>query len=235
MKNQKGFAHILMVGILLAGLVAGVYLVGQQTNLFPKAYFRAFTSGPITPTPTSISAPITPTPSACTACGADINKDGYVTILDFSLLRSCFGQTVSSNPKCITSDLNSDGKVDLSDFGCLKDQFGKQCIKENLLTVDKTWNGKSISIKKGSLIKVSLSNPGDGGYKFAEPQVDKLVLRQTGYQHFSPTSGLAGDFGYDEWTFQALKIGSTKLTYEIYRPWVPRDHVKYFEITLKVN
>lgn len=35
--NQKGFAHILLFLILLAGLVAGIYLVQKQQIFKPKA------------------------------------------------------------------------------------------------------------------------------------------------------------------------------------------------------
>ena len=38
MEQQKGFAHILILLILLIGIVVGVYLVLTQTNLFPKAF-----------------------------------------------------------------------------------------------------------------------------------------------------------------------------------------------------
>lgn len=35
--NQKGFAHILLILLLLVGLAVGIYLVQQKTNLLPKA------------------------------------------------------------------------------------------------------------------------------------------------------------------------------------------------------
>lgn len=35
--NQKGFAQIFVILILLAGLLAGLYLVGKQTFFKPKA------------------------------------------------------------------------------------------------------------------------------------------------------------------------------------------------------
>lgn len=35
--SQKGFVHILLLLLLLVGLAVGVYLVGQKTNLLPKA------------------------------------------------------------------------------------------------------------------------------------------------------------------------------------------------------
>ncbi|OGE14431.1 hypothetical protein A3F00_00015 [Candidatus Daviesbacteria bacterium RIFCSPHIGHO2_12_FULL_37_11] len=37
LSNQKGITQILTILIIVAGLVVGVYLVGQATNLFPKA------------------------------------------------------------------------------------------------------------------------------------------------------------------------------------------------------
>lgn len=43
--NQKGLAQIFLVLILLAGIGLGVYLVGQKTNLFP----RASVSTPVAP------------------------------------------------------------------------------------------------------------------------------------------------------------------------------------------
>lgn len=36
-KSQQGFAHILFLVLLLLGIIVGVYLVSQRTNLFPKA------------------------------------------------------------------------------------------------------------------------------------------------------------------------------------------------------
>ncbi|MFH0937436.1 MAG: hypothetical protein V1808_04030, partial [Candidatus Daviesbacteria bacterium] len=36
-KKQSGFAHVLVLVLLLAGLVGSVYLVQNKTNLFSKA------------------------------------------------------------------------------------------------------------------------------------------------------------------------------------------------------
>ena len=35
--NQKCFAHIFLILLLLVGLAVGIYLVQQKTNLLPKA------------------------------------------------------------------------------------------------------------------------------------------------------------------------------------------------------
>lgn len=39
MSDQKGFAHLLSIIVILIGVIVGVYLVGQKTNLFPKASY----------------------------------------------------------------------------------------------------------------------------------------------------------------------------------------------------
>lgn len=55
MPNQNGFAHILLIIFLLVGIAVTVYLVGQQTNLFPKA---GFLSPP--PLPPKVSLTLSP-------------------------------------------------------------------------------------------------------------------------------------------------------------------------------
>lgn len=113
--------------LLVIGLVAAVYLVGQQTNLFSKAYSPGSSKYPLS---NPISNPITPTPTpapfVCSACGADINRDGNVNISDFSKLSSCFNQQAVGN--CAVADINGSGTVDMTDFSCLKSQYGKKCI-----------------------------------------------------------------------------------------------------------
>jgi hypothetical protein len=49
----------------------------------------------------------------------DINGDGMVNILDYTLLSNAFGTT---NP---ASDLNSDGTVNILDYTILSNNFGK--------------------------------------------------------------------------------------------------------------
>ncbi len=84
------------------------------------------------PTPTITPSILpTPTPSVCIPCSADIDKDGKVNLLDFSLLSGCSGKKASEKDKngksCKKSDINQDQKVDDKDLQCLKSQFGKQC------------------------------------------------------------------------------------------------------------
>jgi hypothetical protein len=50
----------------------------------------------------------------------DVNQDGIVNILDFSMFASKFGQTSGAG----RSDINGDGTVNLLDFSLLAAKFG---------------------------------------------------------------------------------------------------------------
>ncbi|GEM_PF-2590558 len=65
--SQKGFVHILLIILLLVGLVVGVYLVQQRTNLLPKA---------------AISKPTGPETSL-TLISKDECQQGFICILGF--------------------------------------------------------------------------------------------------------------------------------------------------------
>jgi hypothetical protein len=67
MSNQRGFAHILILVLLIIGLFVAIYLVQDHTNLFPRASVSDPISEPISPEPSSTSiasASATPTASA---------------------------------------------------------------------------------------------------------------------------------------------------------------------------
>jgi hypothetical protein len=85
------------------------------------AYYDGLEFGPSTTTSQPISL----------ACQADINQGGSVDIVDFSILRSCFGQTItsSSTNNCKAADLNKSGNVDIVDYSLLMSVFGQSCTK----------------------------------------------------------------------------------------------------------
>ncbi len=69
-----------------------------------------------TPSPTPTNSP-TPSPTPFTKVG-DINGDGSVNILDYTLLANAFGTNNSA------SDLNHDGIVNILDYTILSNNFG---------------------------------------------------------------------------------------------------------------
>ncbi len=67
----------------------------------------------------------------CSACAADVDKNGVVNVVDFSYLLSCFGKSPSdtniAGKPCAPADINGDGLIDNVDYSCLQEQFGKRC------------------------------------------------------------------------------------------------------------
>ncbi|MCA9324689.1 fibronectin type III domain-containing protein [Candidatus Saccharibacteria bacterium] len=70
---------------------------------------------------TKTATTITVTVNNPTSDPADINQDGSVNLLDFSLLASKFGQSGSGLGR---ADINQDGSVNLLDFSLLAGKFG---------------------------------------------------------------------------------------------------------------
>ena len=103
------------------------------------------------------------------------------------------------------------------------------------LTLNESNNNQIINISQGDKFKVVLSDPGDGGYDFDKPQYDKSIIKQVAYQNINPTSEADGDFGSDEWIFEAIKSGQTNLKYEIYRPWKKDDQITVLEVNIKIK
>ncbi len=55
----------------------------------------------------------------------DLNNDGVVNILDISLVGSCFGVNLSTNPQCQAADTDGDGDVDMDDLNFVVGSFGQ--------------------------------------------------------------------------------------------------------------
>ena len=56
-------------------------------------------------------------------------------------------------------------------------------------------NGKTITVLPGESLKITLGNPGDGGYSFDAPQYDSSVLTLAEHTHTPSTTDATGDFG----------------------------------------
>jgi hypothetical protein len=80
-------------------------------------------TGTGTPLPTGSATPTATLLVGPTPC-ADINQDGRVDIVDFSLLRSSFGLSMGSPGFVPRADLDRNGRVDILDFSLLRAAFG---------------------------------------------------------------------------------------------------------------
>jgi len=82
-----------------------------------------------------------------------------------------------------------------------------------MIQIDARQNGKTIDVSKGEVLKITLGNPGDGGYSFDAPQYNSSVLSITNHTRILPTSGTIGDAGKDSWELKALASGQSDLTF----------------------
>jgi hypothetical protein len=73
----------------------------------------------LTPTPKPTTTP-SASPNVCN--GADVNKNGSVDLLDYSVVISNFGK---SEPAGTNGDINGNGNVDLLDYSVVISNFGK--------------------------------------------------------------------------------------------------------------
>lgn len=84
------------------------------------------------PTPTPYRR-ITPTvaPFVCTCAAADINKDGFVNVTDYSFLSGCYMKNATDKNQygqsCASADINGDGVVNGGDYACWSTQYRKKC------------------------------------------------------------------------------------------------------------
>jgi len=76
----------------------------------------------VTPTP---SPSPTPTPPPSDVCAADINQDGTVNIVDYTILATNFFQTQLTTPR---ADINQDGNVNIVDYTLLAGHFFETCL-----------------------------------------------------------------------------------------------------------
>ena len=60
------------------------------------------------------------------ASDPDLNNDGVVNILDISLVGSCFGADLATNPQCEIADVDGDGDVDMDDLMVVVAAFGQE-------------------------------------------------------------------------------------------------------------
>ena len=92
-------------------------------------------------------------------------------------------------------------------------------------------NLKTINLKNDSTFSVTLPDPGDGGYKFADPVFDNGVIILSSSTHIpAPTPQpshppIMGDFGKDQWIFKAVNMGTTKLDFSI-QPFTDKSSKK---------
>jgi inhibitor of cysteine peptidase len=120
---------------------------------------------------------------------------------------------------------------------------GKITYKEASIeySVDAFMNVNSISreveVTKGGTCTVTLGSNRTTGFQWSEQAqiANATILEQTGHKFIEPQTGTVGAAGKEEWTFKALKVGTTSVKMEYSRPWEGGEKgVCKFELTVTV-
>lgn len=82
----------------------------------------------VTPSATATrTVTVTPTSAIVTGCVGDVDKNGTVNIIDFSLLRASFGLQLGDPGFNPDADFNGNLTIDIGDFSLLRANFGVKC------------------------------------------------------------------------------------------------------------
>ena len=90
------------------------------------------------------------------------------------------------------------------------------------LNVDDSYSGGQVELSVGQSLVVTLESNASTGYSWSLAQnSDETVLNKTGNEYISPqtTGPIVGAPGKEEWTFLALKEGTSSISMEYKRPW----------------
>lgn len=93
----------------------------------PEGWKKVDSCGP-TPKPRPSPSP-SPKPLSCTACNADLNKDGIVNNSDIAKMTNCVVGK-SKDSACLKMDFNGNGKVDQEDLKCVRSVYNQKCVQK---------------------------------------------------------------------------------------------------------
>jgi len=129
-------------------------------------------------------------------------------------------------------------------FGCgtvnvTSTQITASTTVSPVVSITESDTGKTITLAKDQKFTVTLSNPGDGGYSFDDPQYDASLLRLDSHVHNNPASTsstvqVSGNFGTDVWQFSPLKPGISDLIITATRPWSGGGTVTMLEVSVVI-
>lgn len=112
--RQTGFITYILLLLIVFSIPVGLYAVRRQQLIGSKAQEKL----------TGASGSVIG--KSCSACSADVNKDGVVTVDDMAIIKSCINKT-TTQASCAKADSNTNGNVDQADVTCVREQLEKKC------------------------------------------------------------------------------------------------------------
>lgn len=106
----------------------------------------------------------------------------------------------------------------------------------NNVNVDSSYSGKQVELSVGQTLVVTLASNVTTGYSWSLTEnSDSSVLSETGNEYIAPQTTLIGAGGTEEWTFQALKKGTSTISMGYSRPWESTPPAETFNLTVVVK
>ena len=106
------------------------------------------------------------------------------------------------------------------------------------VNVDSSYSSKQVELSVGQSLVVTLDSNATTGYSWSLIQnSDDTVLSNTGNEYIAPqtTPPLVGAGGKEEWTFKALKKGTSTISMGYSRPWENAPPAETFDLTVVVK
>ena len=129
--------------------------------------------------------------------------------------------------------------------GCTSNELGTTSNRATVeVSIDDFMNVNSISreveVVKGGTVTVILGSNQTTGFQWSEDAVigDTTILEQTNHKYVSPEADnqVVGAAGNEQWTFKALKAGTTTVAMEYSRPWEGGEKGAWkFNLTITVQ
>jgi len=111
-----------------------------------------------------------------------------------------------------------------------------QTSSTNTISISEQDAGKTIDLKTGDLLEISLNGNITTGFNWVPADQDPVLLEQVGEVEVTPASDQLGAPGVIVLTFKAISQGQTNLRLEYKQPWdentTPEET---FEITVVIN
>jgi predicted secreted protein len=96
---------------------------------------------------------------------------------------------------------------------------------EETIAVDKTFNGREIKVRVGSMIRVELEQAGAAGYTWEIHNLDSKHFEVASVKTPEPTekSDLVGAPVKKTWLIRAIEKGKSELRFIHFRPWEGKE------------
>jgi len=119
-------------------------------------------------------------------------------------------------------------------FGC----YSSGSVAPGEVSVDESYNGKTVEIAVGGTLTVTLESNATTGFQWELASIsDQAVLEKQSDTFEAPEdTAMVGAPGKEVWTFKASKKGTSSISMEYSRPWESGEKgVETFTITVVVK